>query len=276
MARVLTSDSARQVLHDARPMLERDPVANNLVLTLLEQAAGSTIPGTFWLVSDHRGEPRAVALRWPASMHAAISPVPRRLVGALVDAVACAAPDLRGVAGDVASASAFAGAWVEQHHQGAAPVEGQRIYRLARRPRLPTAVGTLRAATTNDVGMVTTWSDEFALETGSPGPGSAVIEHRTRQGHVWLWDADGPVSMAAATSPVAGVSRVGLVYTPRHIRNRGYAGACVAALSDLLLSTVASTCVLYTQLSNPVSNSVYRRMGYEPVLEVLRYELCRC
>ena len=45
MARVLTSDSARQVLHDARPMLERDPVANNLVLTLLEQAAGSTIPG---------------------------------------------------------------------------------------------------------------------------------------------------------------------------------------------------------------------------------------
>jgi ribosomal protein S18 acetylase RimI-like enzyme len=254
-------------------MLERDPVANNLVLTLLDQASRSRVAGTFWLVSDDRGEARAVALRWPVSMHAAISPVPLDLVGALVEAVARAVPDLSGVGGDVISASAFAGAWVEQCHRGAAPVEGQRMHRLARRPAAPTVAGVLRTATTDDVPLVCQWSERFAAETDSHRPERDAMEQRIRNGDVWLWDADGAVAMAAATGAVAGVSRVGLVYTPPELRNHGYAGACVAALSAQLLSTVATTCVLYTQLSNPVSNSVYRRLGYEPVMEVLRYRL---
>lgn len=33
----------------------------------------------------------------------------------------------------------------------------------------------------------------------------------------------------------------------------------------------ASQCVLYTQLSNPQSNAISRRLGYEPVVEQLRY-----
>jgi hypothetical protein len=31
------------------------------------------------------------------------------------------------------------------------------------------------------------------------------------------------------------------------------------------------TTILYTQLTNPTSNAIYRRIGFEPVLEVLRY-----
>jgi predicted GNAT family acetyltransferase len=30
--------------------------------------------------------------------------------------------------------------------------------------------------------------------------------------------------------------------------------------------------VLYTQLHNPQSNAIYRRLGYQPISEHLRYE----
>jgi predicted GNAT family acetyltransferase len=33
----------------------------------------------------------------------------------------------------------------------------------------------------------------------------------------------------------------------------------------------ADECILHTQLANPTSNAIYRRIGYEPVSEVLFY-----
>jgi GNAT superfamily N-acetyltransferase len=192
-------------------------------------------------------------------------------VDALVDAVAVAAPDLAAVGGDVATASAFAGSWVERCHQGAEPAEGQRIHRLVGSPRMPLVSGTLRPATSQDLDLVCRWSDGFALETGGFVAGHDAVRDRVRRREVWLWDDGGPVAMAAAKAPVASVSRVGPVYTPPESRGRGFAGAAVATLSAQLLSSVATTCILYTQLSNPTSNSVYRRIGYEPVIEVLRY-----
>ena len=61
-----------------------------------------------------------------------------------------------------------------------------------------------------------------------------------------------------------------LVYTPPERRRRGYAGACVAALSAAALD-VADECILYAQLANPTSNGLYRRLGYEAVAEGLIY-----
>ena len=37
------------------------------------------------------------------------------------------------------------------------------------------------------------------------------------------------------------------------------------------LDSDASSCLLFTQLSNPTSNAVYQRIGYEPVMEIVRY-----
>lgn len=75
---------------------------------------------------------------------------------------------------------------------------------------------------------------------------------------------------AATTEPVAGVARIGAVYTPVDRRRRGYAGACVAAVSAGVLAA-GRRCILYTDLGNPTSNSVYRRIGYRAVAECLRY-----
>jgi predicted GNAT family acetyltransferase len=69
---------------------------------------------------------------------------------------------------------------------------------------------------------------------------------------------------------VATVVRVGPVYTPPERRGSGYASALVAATSSAALAD-GHRCILYTDLANPVSNSIYRALGYRAVAEGLRY-----
>ncbi len=118
------------------------------------------------------------------------------------------------------------------------------------------------------------WAIGFDADTGLAQPGTDAersVDHNLRTGRLFLWDDDGPVSMALTRAPVAGVARVGFVYTPPERRGRGYASACVAAVSAHVLATDSETCILSTQLANPTSNAIYGALGYEPVAEVVRY-----
>jgi len=58
---------------------------------------------------------------------------------------------------------------------------------------------------------------------------------------------------------------------PPENRGRGFAGACVAALSQKLLDDGRKFCFLYTDLANPISNHIYQTIGYEPVADVILY-----
>ena len=98
----------------------------------------------------------------------------------------------------------------------------------------------------------------------------SLIDRRVRAGQLCVWDDDGPVAMAGVSAPAAGAVRVGPVYTPPDRRNRGYASALVAAVSNTARAD-GLRCVLYTELANPISNSIYHAMGYRAITEVLRY-----
>lgn len=64
-----------------------------------------------------------------------------------------------------------------------------------------------------------------------------------------------------------------LVYTPPEERGKGYATACVAGLSRLLLREGNGYCGLFTDLGNPISNHIYKKMGYAPVCDFTLYRL---
>ena len=82
------------------------------------------------------------------------------------------------------------------------------------------------------------------------------------QGGVLVWEAGGvPVSLACVTRQVAGMVRVGPVYTPPERRGHGYASAVTAEVSRAACAAGAGEVLLYTDLANPVSNSIYQRIG---------------
>jgi predicted GNAT family acetyltransferase len=71
--------------------------------------------------------------------------------------------------------------------------------------------------------------------------------------------------MVGVSPPVAGVVRIGPVYTPMEHRRRGYAGSAVAAASRRALARGAERCMLFTDLANPTSNKIYAEVGYRRV-----------
>ena len=56
-----------------------------------------------------------------------------------------------------------------------------------------------------------------------------------------------------------------LVRTPPEERGRGFAGAVTSAVSRAALDAGAEQVLLFTDLANPTSNALYRRLGYRPL-----------
>jgi GNAT superfamily N-acetyltransferase len=253
--------------------LLRQPMHNSVALTVLHQrAAGDGVEGRYWWATEE-GEVTGFALQSPASFRALVAPAARHVVQALAAVMAVEAPAIPGVMSEAAAASTFAGHWAEVVGVVVAPTEAQRLFHLCALTRPPAVAGRLRPAESADRPLLDGWAAAFLTDIGEAGAfdPSAMVDRQLAGGRLFLWDDGGPVSMAHASPVVGGVSRIGPVYTPPEHRRRGYAAACVAELSARTLGSGAETCVLYTQLSNPTSNALYRRLGYEPVAEVLLY-----
>ncbi len=72
-----------------------------------------------------------------------------------------------------------------------------------------------------------------------------------------------------ASRPIAGMSRIGPVYTPPGDRRHGYGAAVTAAAARWALDAGARQVVLFVDEANPTTNRLYPRLGFRPVHEVL-------
>lgn len=254
---------------------------HNLILGLCSRlghdprAYGS--PPYLAVVEEDDGPVAAAAMRTPpfdlilSEMHdpAPIEPIARDALDVF--------GTLPGALGPPAAVAAFARTWEGVTSQRARPAMAQRIYR-ARSVSVPVGVpGRMRSVGLQDRELVLGWLGAFAAEalpgTSHPEGPEAVLDGRFAEpdSGLHLWEDDGPVSLAGYSGPSPSGIRVGPVYTPPELRRRGYASALVGHMTRLLLDGGRRFCFLFTDLSNPTSNSVYRRVGYRPVTDVDRY-----
>jgi hypothetical protein len=264
-------EDPQSVLDRAGDFLGSDPVRHNLILTLLHARANEPVPGRYW-VAAAGGDTVGIVFQSPLSFLATLTPMEPDVVEAMVDSVAGANVPLPGVNGEALTAARFAGAWTERHDSGARPTQGQRIYEMSAVAPIASVPGTLRAVTTAEIPTMTAWMESFQAEVGEQvGDPEAFVRRAVRAGELWCWDSGEPMAMAALTEPLEGVVRVRAVFTPGEKRGRGNGTACVAAVSQRALAS-SNRPILYTDLGNPTSNSIYRRVGYRAVAEVLRYQ----
>ncbi len=273
-ATVTATDDPRQVLEQAHDFLVSDPVRHNVMMTILNNRASTGEPGRYWMgLLD--GRVAGVAFQSPLTFLAGVAPMPDELVPVLVDTIASAGVQLPGVIGMAHTAARFAGQWTEVRKAAAVPVQGQRIYEVTEMISPDGIPGDMVQGQLPDRDLVIDWITGFHGGMPQHEPAMDMAEYadqRLAAGQVWLWrDGGRPVSMSVCSVPVAGVTRVQAVYTPPELRRRGYAAACVGRVSGQVLAG-GSRCILYTDLGNPTSNSVYRRIGYRAVGEGVRYE----
>jgi hypothetical protein len=267
---VASSDNPASILAYASAFLASEPVLHNLILTLLRTRVAQPEPGRYWVASN-RDRIVGVVLQSPLSFPATLTPMEIPAVVAMVDAIAGAGIALPGVNGDAPTASRFAGQWTERCRSGAVPFQGQRLYEARDVGKAPAIEGELRKAHSDDRGLVIAWVHDFYGEIGEPMAGpEPLVDRWLPAGQVWLWDDGRPRSIAITREPVEKVVRVAGVYTPPDQRKHGYAEACVSHLTKRILAS-GDRPILYTDLGNPASNSIYRRIGYRVVAEALRY-----
>jgi GNAT superfamily N-acetyltransferase len=262
---LLDGNAARE---RAGAFLTANPVQHNLLLTILEQSIDHSLGGAFWLVVEG-ADVVGFALESPPGMGAVLAPMPASMCHLLAESITRPLPHVVGEAG---AAAAFAGRWTECHSTSVTAIDGQRFYELRELQTVATAGGALRLAGTEDRPVLVKWVNAFVEDTGVvPVDAEQLVDLRTEREQLWVWDDGGAVSLAGASEPVAGVARVQYVYTPPDRRGAGYATACVEQMSRVLTGR-GLRCVLFTDLANPTSNAIYRRIGYEVAAEILGYD----
>ncbi len=260
------------VIGQAGELLAGDPVGHNVVGTKLADAIRYGEPGRHWIgLLD--GVPAGVAVQQPADAALAVAPMPAALVAPVAGAVDSGGVALPGVIGPAGTASRFAEVWAGRRKVAVTPTSAERLYEV-RDLRFPAGVdGRLRRAAEADRELLLSWLPGFEAGAGWAGsdPAAVFVTRRLAAGDVWIWHDGGPVSMAARTAAVAGVSRIQAVNTPPELRGRGYASAGVAALSASVLAQ-GLRCVLHANVNNVVASSLYQRLGYQAVSDMLRYQ----
>jgi uncharacterized protein len=181
-----------------------------------------------------------------------------------------------GVGGLVIEVATFLQSWQALTEQPYRRVMEMRIHQLTQVQPVATTKGHLRLATEGDRPLLLDWFKAFIAEIGevvSETP-ERMVESGLRRQSVYLWDDGTPVSWASGSQSLPTAARIGPVYTPLEYRRKGYATACVAALSQKLLDQGCGAkqfplrgkrCFLFTDLANPTSNHIYKQIGYHPV-----------
>jgi predicted GNAT family acetyltransferase len=277
--RTISYDNAADFLKNTQGDLEINEVANSLILgicrRLVEHPERIETPPLFKTVHDERGLALAAIMTPPFNL---VLSGHRRKIGAavrrLVEELVAEETTLPGVLAPSEEAETFARAWSDATGQSATISMRQRAFELREVKVSRTTTGDLRPASADDLELVTQWCYGFMMDAFGEGDidrAREIVELRIEDGAIYLWVEERPVSMAMKTRPTRQGISISFVYTPPELRKRGFATACVAELSRLLLESGREFCTLITDLSNPTSNHIYQEIGYRPVKNFDQY-----
>jgi Acetyltransferase (GNAT) family len=254
----------------AELFVDSDPFSSSVIATVTTRIAAGALPnnGNLWL-SVEADDARVIGLAMHTPPHNMfLSRMPEDAVDALAKEVDRIGRDLPGVNGATASTRTFVRAWAQMTDRSSRLVTESRMYRLTEL-RWPEAVeGQAHRAGPNELGLVAEWLAAFHDEAQPDSPvddWTAGAKRRIDAGEIHLWRAeDIPVAVAGVSRAVAGVARVGPVYTPSRCRGNGYGSSVTASATSAALSSGARHVVLYTDLANPTRTRFTRRLAMNP------------
>jgi len=273
-----TYGKVEEFLADTRARLEENEAANSLLLGicdgLLEEHEEGPEPH-FAALLDEAGPVLAAAMTPPHNivLSTAEGDVPQAATSLAHD-LQREAWALPGVLGPAEVAGPFAAAWTGRSDVPHGTHMQTRVYELRAVVHPRGVPGHFRKAREDDVPCVAEWMFAFhaeAVESCGEDEARRLAERRIAAGEAHLWEDGRPVSLASRVRTTRRGAMISNVYTPPALRRRGYATACVAALSQALLDSGWEFCALFADLANPQSNSIYQKIGYRGICDFTEY-----
>ena len=251
-----------------KPALERDEARHNVLLSILGRMEADESPGMRrWSL----GLPGACAAQTPP-FPIVLGDLSQPQCRALAEETR--ALDYPAVVGPERTAVWFAERAEELGIAFAAPIP-ELIHALREPPRYPGSPGEARLVGPDDADLLFDWMMSFMREAvpHQRPPSREQVAEFAAAARFMLWIVDGaPVSMAGIARRLTHTAAIAPVYTPAHLRRRGYAGSVTAAVVDLIFAEGRTTACLYTDLRNPYSNRCYAKIGFKPVCESWHYQ----
>ncbi|MCL6751993.1 GNAT family N-acetyltransferase [Nostoc sp. CCCryo 231-06] len=267
-------DNIQEFWHCTQAYLLQHQVENNFLLSILHTLLHNPeryLGKPYLAIVQTSGEILAVAIRTP----------PQKLIlskAQNMDTLQLIAQDLRqeqlpGSIGLAKEVEIFSQTWQTLTGQFYQRSVVMKIYQLTAVQRVSTASGYLRLATEGDRSLLINWLSAFLSEIDEAV--SEDVEHqvdnRLKQQNTYFWVDSTPVSVASSKQVLPTIGRINLAYTPPEYRRKGYATACVAALSQQLLDRGCRHCFLMADLANPTANHIYQAIGYRPLSDWHEY-----
>ena len=267
--------------HEAQNII---PLGNVIIGNAGKDKTGWRDPANWFMatVSDANGICLTAVMTPPKNLtlYATDNKNDPNAITSLIEGITQAKIPIPGVMAEKSLAEMFAQQYTVKYDNLIAKInKSQRIYELSEVSSSIPKIN-IRPARESDMSFLPYWDAGFYNDCfGEPPTVSGDAEtfyHIIRSNRVYIMEDTGiPVTMAKISRDLRTVCAIGYVYTPPYFRKKGYATACVAAISQIGLDRGFSKCVLYTDLANPISNSIYQKIGYRPICDSLEIKLTK-
>ncbi|MCM2322256.1 MAG: GNAT family N-acetyltransferase [Oligoflexia bacterium] len=256
------------------PPLEREPAIHSFLLSLADRMLASGKKAALLARGlDEGGRLVIAGIQTDAAYPLVVSKASPVDAKAFAELLSERLPSLIGVNGPVPVGEAFAEAWKEKKKCALQVGTNLRLFELTQvvPPRAP--AGSWRQAGDGDLELIVRWVLEFVREAAPHDPIQPEEERRKsvlkgiEQKQYFLLEDGGEVACLVGSTRESSAGRwIAPVYTPPRLRGKGYASALVAAVSEHYVRT-GRKCLLFTDLANPTSNSIYQKVGYRPLAD---------
>jgi RimJ/RimL family protein N-acetyltransferase len=262
---------ARAFVEHHQPVLERDEVRHNVILSILHRLALNPPPNLRRWSLGGSGACAAQSPGYPIVLGELTQAQCRALAEETRDL------DYPGVVGPEQTAPWFAERAIELGLTFLEPIP-QQIHVLREKPNYPGAPGHARLISPADVELFADWTMAFMREAvpHDPPPSRGRLAQIAAEGrhHFWIVNGD-PAAMAGIVRRTPHAAAIAYVYTPPLLRRRGYAGSVTAAVVERIFTEGKTAACLYTDLRNSASNRCYAKIGFTPACRSWHYPRAR-
>lgn len=263
--------TVEEFLHKTGDWLAQKEAQNNLFLgiayNLLQKPENERQEHYFWTVEKEGA--LAGAAFWTPPYKFMITEMEKEALIALANAIRDTYPSIPGVGGPKDSAKNFSHYWNLKTQKSPLLETSMRLYQLDKVMGVLMSPGNLRKAQEKDMDFLTVWLQQFhgEISLSEEADHKNMVENYIHEQRLFVWEDGVYRAMAAYAGTTLNGVRLNQVYTPSEFRGKGYATSLVASLSQSLLDSGKKFCCLYTDLLNPISNSIYQNIGYRPVCD---------
>lgn len=275
--RVRVFDSPTAFRAAAQPFLTDSAVENTIPLAFTAAVDRRPDAAPFLSVVEDGGGRVALAAIMTPTHPLILSTGAPEAVDALVDALVDDGAAVPGVSGPKALADRFADRWRARTGGAMQATMTLRLHCTSEPPPMRAVPGALARAGASEwdwvISLIEDFADDPRLSAADRQGIRASARRRIEAGEVFFWNDEGVRSVAAYRESLPSGGRINLVYTPPDYRGRGYAAACVAALTRRQLALGWRWCSLFIDEADDIAKAMYDKLGFREVARYQNYEV---